>query len=114
MRGLVFNAPRDVEVSEVPDPVPLSPGDAIVRVTKAGICGSDMHIHNHGDAFGFDRGCRLGHEFVGIVEEVGSEVSGVYPGQRVVSPFWISCGSMSRWPWNFGRRSADVTMQGRG
>jgi threonine dehydrogenase-like Zn-dependent dehydrogenase len=92
MRGLVFNAPRDVSVTDVPDPAMLAPTDAIVRVTKAGICGSDMHIYNHGDAFGFDAGCRLGHEFVGIVDEVGSEVAGVRPGRRVVSPFWISCG----------------------
>jgi alcohol dehydrogenase len=92
MRGLVFNSPGSVQVTEVPDPTLLSPTDAIVRVTKAGICGSDMHIYNHGDAFGFDHGCRLGHEFVGIVEEVGTEVTGIRPGQRVVSPFWISCG----------------------
>jgi alcohol dehydrogenase len=92
MRGLVFNAPKDVSVQEVPDSTILAPTDAIVRVTKAGICGSDMHIYNHGDAFGFHAGCRLGHEFVGVVEAVGADVRGVIPGQRVVSPFWISCG----------------------
>ncbi len=92
MRGIVFNAPGDVSVETVPDASILEPGDAIVRVTKAGICGSDMHIYNHGDAFGFSPGCRLGHEFVGVVEEVGSEVTRVRPGQKVASPFWISCG----------------------
>ena len=92
MRGIVFNAPRDVSVEDVPDPAILEPGDALVRVTKAGICGSDMHIYNHGDAFGFDPGCRLGHEFVGVVEEVGADVQRVRPGQKVASPFWISCG----------------------
>lgn len=92
MRGLVFNAPKDVSVTDVPDPGIVEPTDAIVRVTKAGICGSDMHIFNHGDSFGFDAGCRLGHEFVGVVEAVGSAVTTVKPGQRIVSPFWISCG----------------------
>ena len=92
MRGIVFNAPEDVSVETVPDASILEPGDAVVRVTKAGICGSDMHIYNHGDAFGFSPGCRLGHEFVGVVEEVGSDVRRVRPGQKVASPFWISCG----------------------
>jgi threonine dehydrogenase-like Zn-dependent dehydrogenase len=92
MRGIVFRGARDVAVDTVPDPSIVAPTDAIVRVTKAGICGSDMHIYNHGEAFGFHAGCRLGHEFVGVVEEVGSEVRRVRPGQKVASPFWISCG----------------------
>ncbi|MEZ5081151.1 MAG: alcohol dehydrogenase catalytic domain-containing protein [Thermoleophilia bacterium] len=92
MRGLVFNAPGDVAVTDVPDPGIVNPGDAVVRVTKAGICGSDMHIYNHGDAFGFDAGCRLGHEFVGVVEAVGPDVTSVRPGDRIVAPFWLSCG----------------------
>ena len=92
MRGIVFNAPGDVSVETVPDPTIVEPGDVIVRVTKAGICGSDMHIYNHGDAFGFSPGCRLGHEFVGVIEEVGGEVANVRAGQKVASPFWISCG----------------------
>jgi hypothetical protein len=93
MRGTVFSAPGDVRVETVPDPAIVEPSDAIVRVTKAGICGSDMHIYNHGDAFGFGPGCRLGHEFVGVVEEIGSEVRNVRVGQKVASPFWISCGA---------------------
>jgi threonine dehydrogenase-like Zn-dependent dehydrogenase len=92
MRGLVYRAQGAVGVEEVPDPGLSEPTDAIVRVTKAGICGSDMHIYNHGDAFGFSPGCRLGHEFVGVVEEVGPEVRRVRPGDKVVSPFWFSCG----------------------
>ena len=86
MRGIVFNAPGDVSVENVPDATILAPGDAIVRVTKAGICGSDMHIYNHGDAFGFSPGCRLGHEFVGVVEEVGADVKRVRPGQNAWKP----------------------------
>jgi threonine dehydrogenase-like Zn-dependent dehydrogenase len=93
MKGVVFNAPGDIRVETVPDPAILEPGDAIVRVTMAGICGSDLHIYNHGDAFGFTPGCRLGHEFVGVVEEVGPDVRGVRRGQKVASPFWISCGA---------------------
>ena len=81
-----------MSVETVPDPSISDPGDAIVRVTKAGVCGSDMHIYNHGDAFGFHPGCRLGHELVGVVEEVGAEVRSVAPGRKVASPFWISCG----------------------
>jgi threonine dehydrogenase-like Zn-dependent dehydrogenase len=93
MRGIVFNAPHDVSVERVADPGLVEPADALVRVTKAGICGSDMHIYNHGDAFGFTPGCRLGHEFVGVVEEVGADVRRIRPGQKVASPFWISCGT---------------------
>lgn len=92
MRGIVFNAPGDVSVETVPDPAIVEPGDAIVRVTSAGICGSDVHIYKHGDAFGFSPGCRLGHEFVGVVEEVGRDVANVRSGQKAMSPFWISCG----------------------
>lgn len=92
MRGLVYNAPGDVSVETVPDPAIVEPGDALVRVTKAGICGSDLHIYNHGDDFGFSPGCRLGHEFVGVVEAVGPEVRRVKAGDKVVSPFWFSCG----------------------
>jgi threonine dehydrogenase-like Zn-dependent dehydrogenase len=92
MRGIVFNGPKDVSVATVPDPTIVEPSDVIVKVTKAGICGSDMHIYNHGDAFGFSPGCRLGHEFVGVVEEVGRDVANVRAGQKVASPFWISCG----------------------
>jgi threonine dehydrogenase-like Zn-dependent dehydrogenase len=92
MRGIVWNGVRDVRVETVPDPTIVAPTDAIVRVTKASICGTDLHAYNHGDAFGFAPGSRLGHEFVGVIEDVGHDVRGVKPGDKVVSPFWISCG----------------------
>jgi alcohol dehydrogenase len=92
MKGIVYNGPHDVRVETVPDPSIVAPTNAIVRVTKAGICGSDMHIYNRGDDFGFEPGDRLGHEFVGVVEEVGSAVRRFRRGDKVVSPFWISCG----------------------
>ena len=92
MKGIVFEGNGKMTVETVPDPTILEPGDAIVRVTKAGICGSDLHILNHGEAFGFDHGCRIGHEFVGVVEEVGADVRGLKVGDKVCAPFWISCG----------------------
>lgn len=92
MKGIVYNGVRDVRVETVPDPSILAPENAIVRVTKAGICGSDMHIYNRGDVFGIEPGDRLGHEFVGVVEEVGPAVRRFKPGDKVVSPFWNSCG----------------------
>lgn len=93
MRGIVFEGNRRMSVQTVPDPSIREPGDAIVRVTLAGICGSDLHIYNHGEGFGFDHGCRVGHEFVGVVEEVGADVTHLAPGDKVAAPFWISCGS---------------------
>ncbi len=72
MKGIVFEGNGKMTVETVPDPTILEPGDAIVRVTKAGICGSDLHILNHGEAFGFDHGCRIGHEFVGVEVFLGA------------------------------------------
>jgi alcohol dehydrogenase len=91
MRGLTFQG-TGVGVEEVPDPAIESPGDAIVRVTMAGICGSDLHILNAGEAFGFPAGSRLGHEFIGTVEEVGPEVTSVAAGDRVMSSCSVACG----------------------
>ena len=92
MRGLIFNGPDDVRVETVPDPSILTPGDALIRVTKAGICGTDLHICHHGPNFGISPGCRLGHEFVGVVEDVGADVRRVTRGDKVMSPFTVSCG----------------------
>jgi threonine dehydrogenase-like Zn-dependent dehydrogenase len=92
MRGLTFQGARDVRVEEVADPAIEEPTDAIVRVTMAGICGSDLHIFNAGEAFGFPAGSRLGHEFIGTVEEVGPEVRGLAAGDRVMSSCSVACG----------------------
>jgi threonine dehydrogenase-like Zn-dependent dehydrogenase len=92
MKGIVFEGNRTMRVETVPDPTIVEPGDVIVKVTKAGICGSDLHIYNHGEAFGFDHGCRIGHEFVGVVEAVGGDVTHFAVGDKVMAPFWISCG----------------------
>lgn len=92
MRGLTFQGVQDVRVEDVPDPTIEAPTDAIVRVTMAGICGSDLHVFNAGEAFGFPQGARLGHEILGVVEEVGAEVSGLAAGDRVMSSCSVACG----------------------
>ncbi|MCT9821399.1 alcohol dehydrogenase catalytic domain-containing protein [Microbacterium sp. W1N] len=91
MKALTWQGRRRVEVLDVPDPRIELPTDAIVRVTSTAICGSDLHLYELFGPF-LDRGDILGHETMGIVEEVGSEVRGLRPGQRVVVPFNISCG----------------------
>ena len=91
MRALTWQGTAKVSVETVPDPKIQEPTDAIVRMTSTAICGSDLHLY---DVLGMyiDRGDILGHEPMGIVEEVGSEVTHIKPGDRVVIPFNISCG----------------------
>jgi threonine dehydrogenase-like Zn-dependent dehydrogenase len=91
MKALTYHGKRDVRVDEVPDPRIEQPTDAIVRVTSSGICGSDLHLYEVLGPF-LDVGDILGHEPMGIVEEVGSAVTHIQPGDRVVIPFNVSCG----------------------
>src|SRR4051812_32953923 len=91
MKALTWHGNEDVRVDTVPDPSIESPTDAIVRVTSTGICGSDLHLYGVLGPF-IDEGDVLGHEPMGIVEEVGSELTNIAPGDRVVIPFNISCG----------------------
>ena len=91
MKAVVWHAKSDVRVDSVPDPVLREPTDAIVRVTSSGICGSDLHLYSVLTMF-MDEGDILGHEPMGVVEEVGSAVTDLKPGDRVVIPFNISCG----------------------
>jgi threonine dehydrogenase-like Zn-dependent dehydrogenase len=91
MKALTFHGKRDVRVDEVPDPQIEQPTDAIVRVTSTAICGSDLHLYEVLGMF-IEEGDVLGHEPMGIVEEVGAEVTHVKAGDRVVIPFNISCG----------------------
>lgn len=91
MRALTWQGLSDVRVEEVPDPVLQDPTDAIVRVTSTAICGSDLHLYNVLGAY-LTPGDILGHEFMGIVEQVGSGVENLAVGDRVVVPFNISCG----------------------
>ena len=91
MRALTWQGLGDVRVENVPDPVLKDPTDAIVRVTSTAICGSDLHLYGVLGPY-MHKNDVLGHEFMGIVEEVGSEVSSLKPGDRVVVPFVIACG----------------------
>jgi threonine dehydrogenase-like Zn-dependent dehydrogenase len=91
MKAVTYHGKRDVRVDTVPDPAIEQPTDAIVRITSSGICGSDLHLYEVMGAF-MDEGDILGHEPMGVVEAVGSEVAHIKPGDRVVIPFNISCG----------------------
>jgi threonine dehydrogenase-like Zn-dependent dehydrogenase len=91
MKAVTWHGRRDVRVDEVPDPTIEQPTDAVVRVTSSGICGSDLHLYEVMGPF-MSEGDVLGHEPIGVVEEVGSEVGHIKPGDRVVIPFNISCG----------------------
>jgi 2-desacetyl-2-hydroxyethyl bacteriochlorophyllide A dehydrogenase len=94
MRGVVYEAPGEVDVRDVDEPGLEQPTDAIVRTELAGLCGSDMHIY-HGDTAGVEPGTVIGHELVGTVEATGERVSRVEPGDRVVASFEVPCGSCS-------------------
>lgn len=93
MKAVTWHGKRDVRVEEVADPQIQEPTDAIVRVTSTNICGSDLHLYEVMGAF-MTKGDILGHEAMGVVEEIGPEAAThIRPGDRVVIPFNISCGS---------------------
>ena len=91
MKAATWQGKRDVRVENVPDPTIQEPTDAIIRMTSSGLCGSDLHLYEVLGMF-MHEGDILGHEPMGIVEEVGADVEHVKPGDRVVIPFNISCG----------------------
>jgi threonine dehydrogenase-like Zn-dependent dehydrogenase len=92
MKATVYSGRNSVEVANVPDPKILNGRDAIVQITSTAICGSDLHLYD-GYIPTVKRGDIFGHEFMGTVTDVGPEVSGLKPGDRVVVPFPIACGS---------------------
>ena len=92
MRAVCWEGTNRVEVENVPDPSIINPRDAIVRVTSTAICGSDLHLLD-GFIPTMERGDILGHEFMGVVEEVGRGVQNLKKGDRVIVPFPIACGS---------------------
>ncbi len=91
MRAVTWQGRRNVTVENVPDPVIKEPTDAIIRVTSTNICGSDLHLYEVLGAF-MTPGDVLGHEAMGVVEEVGKEIDNLKAGDRIVIPFNISCG----------------------
>ncbi|MBE9206051.1 glutathione-dependent formaldehyde dehydrogenase [Nostoc sp. LEGE 06077] len=92
MKAVCWHGANDVRVETVPDPKILNPRDAIIKITSTAICGSDLHIYD-GYIPTMQKGDILGHEFMGEVVELGSEVKNVNIGDRVVVPFTISCGN---------------------
>ncbi len=91
MRATVIHAPHDIRVEEVPDPAVQQPTDVVLRVLRACICGSDLWAYRGESAR--QPGQRIGHEFLGVVEEAGAEVTGFSPGDLVVAPFVWSDGT---------------------
>jgi threonine dehydrogenase-like Zn-dependent dehydrogenase len=115
MRALTWQGREHVSVETVPDPRIEEPNDAIVRVTSTAICGSDLHLYAVLGAF-LDSGDVLGHEAMGVVEEVGPEAGDLHVGDRVVVPFGIACGQC--WMCAHGLQSqcetTQVTAEGSG
>jgi threonine dehydrogenase-like Zn-dependent dehydrogenase len=91
MKALTYQGARNVKVENVADPVLLQSDDIVLRVTATAICGSDLHIYR-GKIPAMKDGDILGHEFMGVVEDAGSGVTGLQKGDRVVVPFVIACG----------------------
>ncbi|WP_280397287.1 alcohol dehydrogenase catalytic domain-containing protein [Nocardia carnea] len=91
MQAVTWQGKRNVQVRDIAEPRIREPGDAVVRVTSTAICGSDLHLYELLGPY-MTPGDVLGHEAIGVVEEVGSEVTGLSAGDRVVVPFQISCG----------------------
>lgn len=110
MRALTWQGKRTVSVEDVPDPTIQEPTDAVIKITSTGICGSDLHLYEVLGPF-MDAGDVIGHEPMGIVQEVGSAVTHIKPGDRVVVPFNISCGHC--WMCQRGLQSQCETTQVR-
>jgi threonine dehydrogenase-like Zn-dependent dehydrogenase len=94
MKAVVYHGVGDIRLDEVPEPKIKDPTDALVRLTASAICGTDLHFVR-GTVSGMKSGTILGHEGVGIVEDVGKAVRNFRPGDRVVIPSSISCGNCS-------------------
>jgi threonine dehydrogenase-like Zn-dependent dehydrogenase len=110
MKAVTYHGKRDVRIDTHADPTIQEPTDAVVRITSTAICGSDLHLYEVLGAF-IDEGDILGHEPMGVVEEVGPEVTDISVGDRVVIPFNISCGHC--WMCDRGLQSQCETTQVR-
>ena len=91
MKAVTWQGKRKISVEEVPNPVIQEPNDIIIKVTSTCICGSDLHLYEVMTPY-MEKGDIMGHEPIGIVAEIGSEITNVKVGDRVVIPFNISCG----------------------
>ena len=94
MKAVVWHGKEDVRVDNVPDPIIQEPTDAIVRITSTAICGSDLHLYAKLSPL-MREGDIIGHEPMGIVEEVGSDVEHISPGDRVVIPSTSPAGTVT-------------------
>lgn len=110
MKAVTWHGVKDMRVTEVPDPVIEAPDDVIVRVTSTGLCGSDLHLYEALGPF-MTQGDVVGHEPMGVVEQVGPAVSSLVVGDRVVVPFNVSCGTC--WTCSRGLHSQCETTQNR-
>ncbi len=110
MKAVTWQGKGSMAVEEVPDPAIQRPDDVIVRVTSTGLCGSDLHLYDPLAPF-MEPGDVVGHEPIGIVEEAGREVTTLRPGDRVVVPFNLSCGTC--WMCSRGLQSQCETTQNR-
>ncbi len=113
MQALTYEGPWRVTIKQKADPRIEHPQDGIVRVETAAICGSDLHIM-HGLIPDTRVGSTFGHEFVGTVEEVGPQVTGVRPGERVALPFQIFCGDLPTLRLQSRAGAAPACVLGRG
>ena len=112
MSALTYHGSNDVRVDNMPDPVIQEVDDIILKVTATAICGSDLHLYR-GKIPETKDGDIFGHEFMGIVEEVGSGVTAIAKGDRVVIPFVIACGSCFFCAMNL-QAACETTNTGRG
>lgn len=110
MRAVTWQGRNDMQVTDVPDPVIEEPTDVVVRITSTGLCGSDLHLYDPLTPF-MTEGDVVGHEPMGVVEEVGPEVGSLRRGDRVVVPFNVSCGTC--WMCGRGLHSQCETTQNR-
>lgn len=92
MKAVTWHGRRDMRVEEVPDPTIKEADDAIIKITSTGLCGSDLHLYETLGPF-MTPGDVVGHEPMGIVQEVGPDVTNLKTGDRVVVPFNVCCGS---------------------
>jgi threonine dehydrogenase-like Zn-dependent dehydrogenase len=110
MKAITFHGVGDVRVDDVADPKIVDSDDVVLRITTSAVCGSDLHQY-HGRGGGLvATGAVMGHEFMGVVEEVGPAIRSLRPGDRVVAPFSVSCG---RCEWCQRRLPTQCTTTGR-